>query len=58
MRMSEPRVGMVVATCPKTPIGVRIASHSSGDPPTPLLKTIVRSKLILSNITTVFRPKP
>jgi hypothetical protein len=45
--MSEPRVGMVVAICPKTLIGVRIASHSSGDPPTPLLKTIVRSALIL-----------
>ena len=47
MRMSEPRVGMVVAICPKTLIGALIASHSSGDPPTPLLKTIVRSALIL-----------
>ena len=46
MRMSEPRDGMVVAMCPKTLIGVRIASQSSGDPPTPLLKTIVRPKLM------------
>ena len=46
MRMSEPRVGMVAAICPKTPIGGLIASHCSGDPPTPLLKTIVRSKLM------------
>jgi hypothetical protein len=45
--MSEPRVGMLAAICPKTPIGGLIASHCSGDPPTPLLKTIVRSALIL-----------
>ena len=47
MRMSDPRVGMVVAICPKTLIAVLIASHCSADPPTPLMKTIVRSALIL-----------